>query len=190
MRTVPTPPTHQDAERTERFEHLARAVHQPVLRYLSRRTDRETAAEVLGETLTVLWRRLDDAPDGAELAWCYGVARRCLANAERGARRRAALVARIVLLDPPPAASEARERDAGADAVRGGLERLRAEEREVLRLWAWEGLEPREIAVVLEVSANAVSIRLHRAKLRLREAMLGQDGAPSGQIPGEGGDAR
>ncbi len=190
MRTVPTPPTHQYAERGERFEHLARAVHGPVLRYLSRRTDRETAAEVLTETLTVLWRRVDDVPEGAELAWCYGVARRCLANAERGSRRRAALVARIVLLDPPPAAAEEPPRDARADAVLAGLEQLRPEEREVLRLWAWEGLEPREIAVVLEVSANAVSIRLHRAKLRLREVMLGQDGAPSGQIPAEGGDQR
>ena len=34
-------------------------------------------------------------------------------------------------------------------------------------LWAWEELAPREIATVTGLTANAVSIRLHRAKKRL-----------------------
>ena len=38
-------------------------------------------------------------------------------------------------------------------------------------LWAWEELAPREIALVLGVTPNAVSIRLHRAKGRLRELL-------------------
>lgn len=189
MRTVPTHPTHGRTERLARFERLARSAHAPVLRYLIRRTDRETAADVLAETLAVLWRRLDEVPDDTALPWCYGVARRCLANAERGARRRAALVARILVLDPPPAIAASGD-DEAADAVRAALLRLSPDERELLRLWAWEGLAPREIALVLGVSPNAVSIRLHRAKLRLREAMLGQDAAAAGHLLGEEGDTR
>ena len=37
------------------------------------------------------------------------------------------------------------------------------------RLWAWEQLEPAEIAAVLGLTTNAVSIRLHRAKKKLGE---------------------
>lgn len=42
-------------------------------------------------------------------------------------------------------------------------------DRELLNLWSWEQLEPAEIAVVLGLTSNAVSIRLHRAKKRLSE---------------------
>ena len=43
---------------------------------------------------------------------------------------------------------------------------------EVLRLWAWEELAPREIGVALGISPNAASIRLHRAKSRLRGRLV------------------
>lgn len=54
---IPVSTTRGDA-----FEELARAVHRPVLHHLLRRTDPTTAAEVLSEVLTVLWRRFDDPP--------------------------------------------------------------------------------------------------------------------------------
>ncbi len=37
-------------------------------------------------------------------------------------------------------------------------------DRELIALAGWEGLEPREIAVVLGCSRNAARIRLHRAR--------------------------
>ena len=40
-----------------------------------------------------------------------------------------------------------------------------------MRLWAWERLTPSEIATVLEITPNAVSIRLHRAKDKLRRLL-------------------
>jgi RNA polymerase sigma-70 factor (ECF subfamily) len=70
---------------------------------------------------------------------------------------------------------------------------LSAADAEVLRLWAWEELAPREIALVLGITPNAASIRLHRAKARLRarlEADPGFEGtgrkaaAPAGHVPG------
>ena len=193
------------ATRAEQFEQLARAVQAPVLRYLLRRTDAETAADVLAETLAVLWRRLDDVPRperghpdpdavpenllGAPLAWSYAVARRCLANAERGLRRQRALTARLVVLDPPASAvADESETSAMADEVHRALARVPAEDAELLRLWAWEQLEPREIAVALGISANAASIRLHRAKTRLRAVMTRQDPGVAGQEQVAGGD--
>ena len=79
------PGTADDGAR-ERFEALAAEVVEPVRRFLARRTDRDTADDVLAETLLVCWRRLDELPDPA-LPWVYGVARHCLANAGRSDRR-------------------------------------------------------------------------------------------------------
>jgi RNA polymerase sigma-70 factor (ECF subfamily) len=90
---------HPDDAR-ERFEALAAEVAEPVRRFLARRTDADTADDVLAETLLVCWRRLDQVPERA-LPWVYGVARNCLANAERGARRQRRLAVRITALDPP-----------------------------------------------------------------------------------------
>lgn len=42
---------------------------------------------------------------------------------------------------------------------------------ELVRLWAWEELGPAEIALVVGLSPNAVSIRLHRARQKLRSML-------------------
>ncbi|WP_392543447.1 RNA polymerase sigma factor [Oryzobacter telluris] len=161
-------------EDARRFEALVHAVHQPLLRYLLRRADHETAADVLGDTLLVLWRRRDEVPPDAALPWAYGVARGCLANARRGARRRAALVARLVVVDPPRPVTGPEETAAADDLdLHAALARLTPTEAEVVALWAWEGLSPSEIAVALDITPNAVSIRLHRAKARLRDLLGG-----------------
>ncbi|MEV0201766.1 sigma-70 region 4 domain-containing protein [Nonomuraea sp. NPDC050691] len=57
--------------------------------------------------------------------------------------------------------------------------------REVLSLADWEGMSVAEIAVVLGCSANAVRIRLHRARRRLARALsVGPPGrAARAQVP-------
>jgi RNA polymerase sigma-70 factor (ECF subfamily) len=65
--------------------------------------------------------------------------------------------------------------------VHAALARLRELDREVVMLWAWEGLVPREIATVTGLTPNAVSIRLHKAKKALA-ADLGKTAPPGGQI--------
>jgi len=167
--------------RRARFEALAPAVIDAVRRYLARRTDPATADDVLSETLLICWRRLDEMP-AEHLPWAYGVARHCLANAERARRRQARLAARIAVLDPP---REIADPHAAPDLT-AALAALRGEDAELLRLWAWEELAPAQIAVVLGITANAASIRLHRAKQRLRDE-LGKTGTPAGhERPTEG----
>lgn len=170
-----------DSRRT-RFEKLAPAVIDAVRRYLARRTDPATADDVLAETLLICWRRFDEMP-ADHLPWTYRVAALCLANAERGQRRQFRLLARISRLDPPrqiadgPAPAD--------DELAGALRRLRPEEAEILRLWAWEDLAPDGIAVVLGITANAASIRLHRAKEKLRKTMTvtGHEESTEGSRP-------
>lgn len=177
------------SQRRDRFESIAAEVAPSVLRYARRRTDPQTAEDVLAETLLVVWRRLDDVPDGAELPWCYAVARNQLANAERSARRQRGLVARIVRLDRPQLATLDEPSD---PALHEALARMRADDRELLRLWAWEDLTPVEIATVLGTTPNAVNIRLHRTRGRLRTLLAadGKEAADAGQEGAEEGQNR
>ena len=160
-------------DRRRRFEDIFREVYEPLQRYALRRTDAAAADDVVADALLVLWRRLDDVPDDAVLPWCYGVTRRCLANRRRGADRQTHLVDRLMGERPASPA----EVD---PALHEALAELSADDREIVRLWAWEQLAPREIAVVLGVSPNAAAIRLHRAKSRLSAVLIGKKGTRAG----------
>ena len=165
--------------RRERFERLYAAHHAHVLGYVLRRAHPDDAADVVAETFLVAWRRLDDAPAGEMHLWLYGVARRVLANHRRGERRRTYLADRLrrewAAQNPIPRSPESDPRLAGA------FQSLPDADRELLALEAWEQLDPGEIAAVLGCSRNAVRIRLHRARRRLRAAMESSD--PAGRRP-------
>lgn len=158
------------ADRTTRFEELASSVADALRRYALRRTDPDTAEDVVAETLLVLWRRIDGVPADPEsaVAWCYGVARGCLANANRAARRQWNLFNRIRRLDPPAWHTAT---DADHSLVHEALARLSEADQEVLRLWVWEDLTTSQIAQVLNISGNAAAIRLHRARTKLQSAL-------------------
>jgi RNA polymerase sigma-70 factor, ECF subfamily len=59
-----------ETSRSDRFEALARECLEPLRRYLARRTDPDSAADVLGDTLLVAWRRFDDLP-AEPLPWPF-----------------------------------------------------------------------------------------------------------------------
>jgi RNA polymerase sigma-70 factor, ECF subfamily len=171
-------------DRQARFLRLAALVHEPVRRYALRRVEAADVDDIVAETLLVLWRRLDDVPAGAELPWCYNVAGNCVANLRRSAARRERLVLRLAAEPPVPDEKPAPDDEPDVDAA---LAALPAKDREVVLLWAWEGLAPREIAVALGTSANAVSLRLTRAKRRLKAHLARQDSHGRGQKTGVSG---
>jgi RNA polymerase sigma-70 factor, ECF subfamily len=156
----------------ERFEALFAACHRPLLAYAARRCPTLTDAEdIVADVFLVAWRRMDAVPTGDQaLLWLYGVARRTIANQRRGAARRTRLLARLETLasreprSTPPAAP-------ADDVALQALARLPAADQELLRLLAWEELTHAEIAQVLGISVNAVSIRLHRARGRFSSAL-------------------
>ena len=170
--------TGRGAPRRDAFEALVAEIYEPLQRYLRRRTGAPDADDVFVEVLTVIWRRLDEVPAGRELPWSYGVARRCLANHQRGDGRRRRLHRRV--RSETGLRTVADWTSAADVALHQALDRLPDLDREVVRLWAWEGLEPREIAEALGTTANAVSVRLHRARHRLAEDIDRQDRAPAG----------
>ncbi|MCP2363956.1 RNA polymerase sigma-70 factor (ECF subfamily) [Nonomuraea thailandensis] len=141
--------------------------------YVRRRaTSPDDIADVIAETFTTAWRRLDDIPPKAEETrlWLYGVARRVLANHFRAEERRTALTARLrdevsAWAAPEPA----------HDPAYQAFRRLADDDRELLSLVAWEGLSGPEIAKVLGCSRGAARLRLHRARKRLARELAALD---------------
>jgi RNA polymerase sigma factor (sigma-70 family) len=164
-------------DRGDRFSELYRARYEAVLRYALRRTDPETARDVVAETFLVAWRRLDAVPaDQAQATpWLYGVARNVLANANRSQRRTDRVTAKL---------SQERPVEYAPDTVRAIIERARLEralakltpaDQEALRLVGWEQLDLAEAALAMGCSRSTMAVRLHRARRRLERALRTAD---------------
>jgi RNA polymerase sigma-70 factor (ECF subfamily) len=165
-----------EGERRDRFEALQR--------YIRRRAAADEAGDVLSDVLLTVWRRLDDVPLGAVMPWSYGVARRALSNHRRAASRHLRLVERLES-ERPPAQDDDPAGQLEDPELAAALAALPVADQEVLRLWAWEQLEPREIAMALGSTSNAVSLRLSRARKKLADAMARQDPSTAGHIGDE-----
>ena len=153
-----------------RFRTIYDAHYGAVRNYCLRRLPPADVGDVMAEVFTIVWRKMADAPTSDEvLPWIYGVARHVLANQRRGTRRGLRLVAKIgaqpVETDPGPEPVVVRRE---ADRVMlAALDQLRPEEQELLRLRAWEQLSSARIGEVLGISADAVDMRLARARRKL-----------------------
>jgi RNA polymerase sigma-70 factor, ECF subfamily len=144
------------------FDTLFRSAYQPVLGYCLRRVDEATANDATAEVFAVAWRRRDDIPVDP-IPWLIGVARRVLANQQRSERRRLRLVTRA-----QRARSASPYADVVSSPVRTALAALSPTDQEIVRLAYWDGLTHQQISEVLELSTNAVGVRLHRARATLR----------------------
>jgi RNA polymerase sigma-70 factor, ECF subfamily len=152
----------------ERFERIFRTHHLTVHAFARRRVTAEAVDDVVSETFTVAWRRLDDIPDDP-LPWLLGVARNVVGTARRGEARRLRLQTRAQADYQAPTAALDPKPDGGL--VHAALERLNERDREALTLVGWDGLTPAEAAAVIGIPANRFRVRLHRAGRRLRWAL-------------------
>lgn len=163
-------PTSRATSPLARFDALYTEHQRPVLAYTMRRSPTLTDAEdAAAETFTIAWRKIEAVPVADPLPWLYAVARRVLANQRRGSGRRERLAALIRLeRDVPTPMRAGEDRDGPAFAA---LASLAPADQEVLRLVAWEELGNQQVAEVLGITANAVAIRLHRARTRFAKAL-------------------
>ncbi|WP_433220056.1 RNA polymerase sigma factor [Microtetraspora malaysiensis] len=163
-------------QRLARFEAVYAEAYGQITAYAARRCDSpQDAADVVAETFTIAWRRIDELPPGEEaVLWLYGVTRNVLANHRRGEVRRQA---RSVELDAEMADLYGDPSASGVEltAIVQVFRALPDDDRELLSLVAWEGLDRQEIATALGVSRNAVRIRLHRARRRFSRALAEAD---------------
>jgi RNA polymerase sigma-70 factor, ECF subfamily len=149
-----------------RFDAAFDAHYLKVLAFAIRRMEsRAEAEDVAAETFAVAWRRRDTIPD-APLPWLYAVALRVIANDRRSSRRRARRDQRFASESvwhsrDPAEIVESR------DEIAAALASLTEQQREVLKLVAWEGLDSRTAASVLHCNPATFRVRLHRARRAL-----------------------
>ena len=159
----------QDGQAREaRFTSLYEAHYSAVRAYAWRR-EPDTADDVVAETFTLAWQRLDRLP-AEPLPWLIGIARNVRLNQQRGERRRRDRELRSVQTDGDDAPSfmdGLEARSSLTDAFR----RLPERDREVLLLAAWERLDRSGLATALGCSRTAAAVRLHRARRRLADAL-------------------
>jgi RNA polymerase sigma-70 factor, ECF subfamily len=168
--------------REQRFESLYRQHYAPLMRYAARRVAGGQEADVVAETFTIAWKRLDQLRDDDALPWLYGIARKVLANDRRGRFRRLRLADRVAASTAGQVDDHAGEVARRVDLL-AAVDGLPARDRECLALAEWEQLPPEAAAVVMGCSTAAYKVRLHRARRRLAARLAAADGAtpaPSG----------
>lgn len=154
---------HRRSDHDE-LEYAWRKHFRAVVAYAVRRGfNQQDAEEIAAEAFSVAWRK---APvHQLELPWLLAVTRGIAANRRRSAMRRRRLFDRLLREPPPPAPSVDQDEGPVAEA----FDALSESDRELLALIVWDGLKPRDAAIVLGASPAVVSVRLHRAKARLRK---------------------
>lgn len=134
--------------------------------------DEEAAREVLQETMLAAFRHLPGFRGDAALStWLYQIARSFCIKERRGQRPAASLDERVADPTPRPDA-RAHAREIG-EALSRAIAALPPEQREVLVLRDVEGLSAAEAADVVGIEVRALKSRLHRARVRLRELLVG-----------------
>ncbi|MEJ1977517.1 MAG: sigma-70 family RNA polymerase sigma factor [Acetobacteraceae bacterium] len=116
------------------------------------------------------------AVDGAVKPWLFTIMHNLFVSRWRTARRRATVMVAATDAEAPVAAAQ--EWSLATRDLVGGLDRLPPEQRDVLLLVSVEGLEYREVAMVLGVPIGTVMSRLSRARDALRNHLEGQERQP------------
>lgn len=153
-------------EREKRFLAAHAAGHDRIYRYFRRRTDNAATAEDLcAEVFRIAWEK--SADNSLSIMVLFGVAKNVLRNHDRSLLRSASLIGAL--------RSERYETHTARDSpVQEALERLNPDEREVLLLTYWDGLTSKEISDLLDTSATAIRMRLHRARKALSHLLQTQ----------------
>ncbi len=142
-----------------------------LLEYFVRRTSNaDDAADLLGETLLVIWRRERSIPaDHTEARmWMFGVARRVLSGHWRSRSRRSALSERLGATLDTVVHDDS---DLDEDGVRAAIATLPELDREIVQLVYWDGFTLAEVAHVLSMRPATVRSRMARARAKLRDQL-------------------
>lgn len=157
--------------REQRLTELYAAHAARLYSYARRHGDPSTAEDLVADAFVVALRRLDEVPadPGEARAWLIGTVRKLAANRRRRESSRAQWWQAAVREGwRARACASAEEVVAERDESLRSLAGLSEADREALLLVAWEGLSHEQAAVVLGLTRNAFTVRLHRARQRLQ----------------------
>lgn len=159
-------PGSASCDPAELFRTLGASVYGYAMRVLGRAAEAE---EVVSETfLRVCKNKEQYRGRGSLRAWVFRIAHRLCLDALRGkekSKKSVSLPEQLVSADPPPAVlSEQRERQA---IMAKAIERLSAEQKEVIALKIYGDLTFREISETLGIPLNTAMGRMHQGLKRL-----------------------
>ncbi|NWF69091.1 MAG: RNA polymerase sigma factor [Chloroflexi bacterium] len=138
---------------------------------IARLGDRQSAEEVLQDTMMAAWREAHNFRHESSIrTWLFVIARNRATNLQRKHRPT------LTLLDEALSGGdtgplEKVEKLEAQDKVRAALHHLPAPQREVLLLVFYQQMTPTEVAQVLGISDGTVKSRLYRAKEMLRRVL-------------------
>lgn len=168
----------------QQFRDLFDKTYRPLLAYCLRRVaNRSEAEDIVSDVYTTTWRRRHEIDwEGLGMPWLYRVAANTIRNHYRSGQRRQNLQERaanqaqidLATTNDPAALTDTAE-------VTQALAALSADDQEILRLVAWEGLSHHEIAHIFDISPNAVGIRVHRARKRLSHHLATDNNATTSE---------
>lgn len=158
----------------QEFEQLFNNHSHSVRAFIWRRsngldTGISSADDIEADVWSIAWARRDAAPTQSdfELAWLFQISRHVLANHIRKSDTRRKISNTFHPDEITSLAADSlvllNEEIAEVFSI------LSASEREVIALTVWEDLKPAQISLVLGISANAVSIRLNKARKKISE---------------------
>jgi RNA polymerase sigma-70 factor (ECF subfamily) len=144
-----------------------------VYRYLYRRVGPDVVEELTADTFVIAFGIRERFEGENALPWLYGIAAnmvrrhlRAEGRRERAHMRAGALIA-VGFADDQ--IEDRLDAAAAAPQLAAALERLEPRDRDVLLLFAWEGLSYQEIAESLDIAVGTVASRLSRARRCMRE---------------------
>jgi RNA polymerase sigma factor (sigma-70 family) len=158
----------------DRLGDLFERYHRPLYGFIVRLTSNRTASEDLVQLVffRILKYRHTYRDEGKFSAWIYHLARKVVADHFR--KNASAAISRdpVDLNEFPDHAPHAADRAATKDdlsLMQVALAQLPLDQREVLTLHRFQNLRHEEIGRLLDCSAGAVKVRVHRALSALRE---------------------
>lgn len=163
------------AEAERIYLGLVRDYESAILNYIWRRVgDPDLAEDLTQETFVKAWRALDrmelgDGVEGRRRAWLYTIAHNAIAD--HGRRQRRIRWLSLDAIKEIGGGNPARD-VADRDPLQRALDRLTADQREVLLLFSHEGLPAEDVARILGITPAAARKRRQRAREAFSDAWV------------------
>lgn len=170
------PPTSLPADldspdvHTDPFTSAYREHYSSVRAYAAACVPASEVDDIVAETFLVAWRRWAEVPTDWMRGWLIGVARNTVRSRRRATRRATSFLDQLAALPEPttPDPDEHHQASHELRLLRRAMSTLTSRDQEILLLAGPYGLQLDEISLALDVTKNAATVRLHRARQRLR----------------------
>ncbi|MFA6536794.1 MAG: sigma-70 family RNA polymerase sigma factor [Patescibacteria group bacterium] len=155
----------------QQFEKIFAELAEPIFRFIYFRVfDRELAKDLTQEVFCRVWKVFSEGKKIDNLrAYIYLIARNLVIDESRKKKNSSLDVLAEKGADPPVEVQEVYWQKNENDNLLKTLRRLKSSEREVLEMRYLRELKVKEIAEILQITSNAVSLRLKKSKKMLKD---------------------